>query len=190
MRTSGSSAAWVMNRSTDAANDSYGWWTRMSPARIAAKTSAGSSSSGGRSRGGVTGVQGGALEVRPVEVGDLPQAGEVEHAADLVAVGLARDPGRAAAASRVAGRHRPLDLEADGLAEAPPPELLLDREQEVVGLVLLDREVGVAGDPEEVVLDDLHAEEQRVEVGLDDLVEEDEPRSARPRAGAAGSAGP
>ena len=58
VRTSGSSAAWVMNRSTDAANDSYGWWTRMSPARIAAKTSAGSSSSGGMSRGGVTGDQG------------------------------------------------------------------------------------------------------------------------------------
>jgi hypothetical protein len=33
----------------DAANDSYGWWTRMSPARTAAKTSAGSSSSGGTS---------------------------------------------------------------------------------------------------------------------------------------------
>ena len=70
----GSSAAWVMNRSTDAANDSYGWWTRMSPARIAANMSAGSSSSGGRSRGGVTGVHGGALEVRPVEVGDLAAA--------------------------------------------------------------------------------------------------------------------
>ena len=53
VRTSGSSAAWVMNRSTDAANDSYGWWTRMSPARMAAKTSAGSSSSGGTRRGGV-----------------------------------------------------------------------------------------------------------------------------------------
>ena len=29
--------------------------------------------------------------------------------------------------------------------------------QQVVGLVLLDREVGVAGDPEQVGLDDLHA---------------------------------
>ena len=72
-------------------------------------------------------------------------------------------------------RHRPLDLEPDRLAEAPPPELLLDRQQQVVGLVLLDREVGVAGDPEQVVLDDLHPGEQQVEVGLDDLVEQDEP---------------
>ena len=54
-------------------------------------------------------------------------------------------------------RHRALDLEPDGLAEAAPAQLLLDRQQQVVRLVLLDREVGVAGDPEEVVLHDLHA---------------------------------
>ena len=54
-------------------------------------------------------------------------------------------------------RHRPLDLEPDRLAEAPPAELLLDRQEQVVGLVLLDREVGVAGHPEQVVLEDLHA---------------------------------
>ena len=57
----------------------------------------------------------------------------------------------------MAARHRPLDLEPDGRAEPPPAELLLDGQQEVVRLVLLDREVGVAGDPEEVVLLDLHA---------------------------------
>ena len=70
--------------------------------------------------------------------------------------------------------HRPLDLEADGLAEAPAPDLLLDREQQVVGLVLLDRDVGVARDPEQVRLDDLHAPEQLVEVRLDHLVEQHE----------------
>ena len=70
--------------------------------------------------------------------------------------------------------HRPLDLEPHGLAEPAAPDLLLDREQEVVRLVLLDRDVGVAGDPEQVGLDDLHAPEQLVEVRLDDLVEEDE----------------
>ena len=133
----------------------------MSPARIAAKTSAGSSSSGGTRRGGVTGVQGAGSEVGPVELGELAQAGQVEHPADLVAVGLARGRGRAAAGARVVRRHRPLDLEPDGLAEASAAELLLDRQQQVVRLVLLDREVGVAGDPEEVVLLDLHAAEQR-----------------------------
>ena len=85
--------------------------------------------------------------------------------------------------------HRPLDLEPDGLAEAPAPDLLLDREQEVVGLVLLDRDVGVAGDAEQVGLEDLHAPEQLVEVRLDDLVEQHEPAAARPRTGAAAAAG-
>ena len=70
----------------------------------------------------------------------------------------------------------PLDLEADRLAEASPTELLLDGHQQVVGLVLLDREVGVAGDPEEVALDDLHAHEQVGQVGLDDLVDGHERR--------------
>ena len=71
--------------------------------------------------------------------------------------------------------HRSLDLEPDRLAEAPPAELLLDREEEIVGLVLVELEVRVAGDPEEVVLEDLHAGEQEVEVRLDDLVEQHEP---------------
>ena len=57
----------------------------------------------------------------------------------------------------MSGRHRALDLEADRLAEPAAAELLLDRHQQVVRLVLLDREVGVAGHPEEVVLEDLHA---------------------------------
>ena len=51
-------------------------------------------------------------------------------------------------------------------------------EQEVVGLVLLDVEVGVAGDPEQVGLDDLHAREQRVQVGGDHLLQRDVERSA------------
>ena len=114
------------------------------------------------------------LEVGAVEVDELPQGGEVEHPGDLVHVvvehadALAQDP------SGHLG-HRPLDLEPDRLAEAAAPDLLLDREQEVVGLVLLDRDVGVAGDAEQVGLEDLHAPEQLVEVRLDDLVEQHEP---------------
>ena len=69
----------------------------MSPARIAANTSACSSSSGGSSRGGTTGCQGG-VEVRHVQVRDLPAAREVEHARDLVDVLAPRRPGRASAA--------------------------------------------------------------------------------------------
>ena len=57
--------------------------------------------------------------------------------ADLVDVGrldaqaaLQQGPGRV--------RHRALDLQADGLPEAPLAQLLLDGHQQVVGLVLLD----------------------------------------------------
>ena len=52
------------------------------------------------------------------------------------------------------GWDRAGDLQAHRLTEAAPVELELDRGQEVLGLVLLDREVGVAGHPERVVLDD------------------------------------
>ena len=115
------------------------------------------------------------LQVLPIEVRELGDAGEVEHPADLVAVVL-READAAQEDVPGRGRHRALDLEADGLAEAAPAKLLLDGEQEVVRLVLLDRQVGVAGDPEEVRLEDLHAAEQEVQVGLDDLVEQDERR--------------
>ena len=123
----------------------------------------------------MTGVQTAGLQVRPGEVHELAEPGEVEHAADLVGVGL----GQAQAAQQEqarAGGHRALDLDANGLAEPPPPELLLDRHEEVVRLVLLEREVGVARHPEQVVLEHLHAREQGVEIGLDDLVDQHEAR--------------
>ena len=53
-------------------------------------------------------------------------------------------------------------------------EHLLDRLEQVLVLVV-ELEVGVAGDPERVVGDDLHAREQPVEVGGDDLLDGDEP---------------
>ena len=115
------------------------------------------------------------LEVRPVEVHELAQPGQVEHPADLVAVVLAQ-PEAVEQDAPCRRRHRSLDLEPDRFAETPPPQLLLDRHEQVVGLVLLDREVGVARHPEEVVIEDLHAEEQGIQVGLDHLVDEHEPR--------------
>ena len=72
-----------------------------------------------------------------------------------------------------------VDLEAHDLAEAPAAQLGLDGAQQVVGLVG-DLEVGVARDAEEAVVDDLHAREERVEVGRDDLLERDERRRPRP----------
>ena len=74
-----------------------------------------------------------------------------------------------------------VDLEAHDLAEAPAAQLGLDGPQQVVGLVG-DLEVRVAGDAEEAVVDDLHAREQRVEVGRDDLLQRDEGQVRRRRA--------
>ncbi len=65
------------------------------------------------------------------------------------------------------------DLEADHLAEAAAADLVLDRLAEVVGLVG-DVVVGVAGDAEERVADDLHPREQRLEVVGDHLLERHE----------------
>ena len=65
------------------------------------------------------------------------------------------------------------------LAEAAAAQLGLDGLEQVVGLVG-DLEVGVARDAEHAAVDDLHAREQRVEVGGDDLLERDE-RVARRR---------
>ena len=114
---------------------------------------------------------------------DLPEVAEVEHARLVVDL--------------VVGQIEPLDqtfahprldvgpdLEPDHLAEAPAPELVLDRREQVVGLVG-DVEVGVARDPEEVVGDDLHAGEERVEMAGDDVLERHERRRWRSRRTAA-----
>ena len=69
----------------------------------------------------------GGLEVRPVELGDRPQPGQVEHPADVVAVLLAEAESAKQEGPRRGG-HGPLHLEADGLAEPSATELLLDRQ--------------------------------------------------------------
>ena len=134
------------------------------------------------------GLPGNRLQVGDVEVGDGRQRRQVEHARHLVGIGRLDTQPAHQQAARLRW-NRALDLEPDDLAEAAPAQLLLDRHQQVGRLVLFDREVGVARDPEEVVLDDLHAGEQHVEVGGDDLLDYDV-RAGRPRPSAAGPAAP
>ena len=67
-------------------------------------------------------------------------------------------------------RGRGRDLEADGIAEAAPLQLLLDRLEQVVGVVR-DLEVGVTGDAEDGALDDLHPREEPVEEVRDHVLE-------------------
>ncbi len=120
----------------------------------------------------MTGCHGSRWSSGHVEVGDGLQGAQVEHARDLEDV-LGPEGQTASQDGAGLGRHGALDLEPHRLAEASPPELLLDGQQQIVRLVLLDGQVGVARDPEEVVLDDLHAREEGVEVGGDDLLHED-----------------
>ena len=113
------------------------------------------------------------VEVGAVERVHAPQPAQVERCADAEdAVAADFELGGEEVDELVA--HAGLDLEAQRLAEAAPAELHFDRDEEVVGLVLFERQVGVAGDPEGVVVADGHAREERVEVGRDDLLERHE----------------
>ena len=85
------------------------------------------------------------------------------------------------AAARAPRRGCLLDLEAHGATEAAAAQLHLDGGEQVVGLLLLERQVGVAGDPERAVLVELHAGEQLGELRGDHLLERDE--AVRRRAG-------
>ncbi len=104
--------------------------------------------------------------------GDLPEVAEVEQALDVVDLNLVDvEPLDQACAQR--GLHGRPDLEAHDLAEAAPAQLVLDRLEQVIGLVG-DLEIGVARDAEQVVAEDLHPGEQRIEVAGDDVLERDE----------------
>ncbi len=114
-----------------------------------------------------------AVQVGAVQGVDAPQPAQVERGRDPEdAVGPDLELGGQQVDELLA--HVGLDLEPQGLAEAPAAQLHLDGDQQVVRLVLLEGEVGVAGDPEGVVVADRHAREQRVEVGGDDLLERHE----------------
>ena len=114
------------------------------------------------------------LQLLAGEVGDAVEPGEVERAGEpedlpLVDVELGDQQVQHA---RVDGL---LDLEADRRPEAAAQQLLLESLEEVLGVVLLDLQVLVAGDAEGVDLEDLHAGEEPFEVLADHVLERDEP---------------
>ena len=106
------------------------------------------------------------------DVGDVPEVGEVEQAVDVVDLAVLEPQGldQLLAQLRV---HPGGDLEPHDLAEAAAADLVLDRLQQVVGLVG-DGEVGVAGDAEVAVVEHFDAGEEHVEVGGDHLLERHE----------------
>ncbi len=76
-------------------------------------------------------------------------------------------------------RHRARDLEPDSRGRPLPiPQHQFQSDEEIVRLVDLDLDVGVARDPERVVLDQRHPGEQLIEVGGDHLLDRHEPPSA------------
>ena len=119
-------------------------------------------------RGGRTGRER-VRELRSVEVEQLVEVGEVERPVDLVHLVVPdAEPLLQPLQHRPGGGAR--DLEPDRVAEAPALQLLLDRLEQVVGVVR-DLEVGVARDAEDGALDDLHAWEEPVEEMRDHVLE-------------------
>ena len=174
--TFGSAAACSMKRCTLVENEWYGWCTRMSPSRSRAKTLRGVSPSaklrvGRRHERRV-------LQVRAVHlVVDLPQRGQVEqarHPQHVVGVHVQLADQQL---QHVVG-DRGGDLQPHRRAEPAPGQLPLQRLQQVLVAVLVDLELGVAGHPEQVVLDHLHAGEELAQVRGDQLLDRQEPHRA------------
>ncbi len=113
------------------------------------------------------------LEQRPVDARDVEQSAEVERGGEAVhlLVGDAELPHEQVEGDLV---HVVGDLQPDRRAEAPAQELSLERLDEVLRLVLVDLHVFVAGHPELVMIEHLHAGEQVAEVVRDEVLEGDE----------------
>ncbi len=110
---------------------------------------------------------------------DVPEIVEAEHALELVDL-LLLDPQGGDEPLAQPGIEPARELEADHLAEAATADLLLDGAAHVIRLIG-DVVVGVAGDAEERVADDLHAREEGAEVAGDDLLHGDEADPVRQR---------
>ena len=110
-----------------------------------------------------------------VEVGDEVEPGQVQRRRQAVDLALV-DAELADQQVEHVVVHVLGDLEAHRRPEPAPGQLLLQRGEEVLGVVLLDLEVLVAGDPEREVLAHLHAGEELVQVRGDDVLERHEAR--------------
>ena len=123
----------------------------------------------------MAGTNGGSFSSGPVDAVDLPQRRKIQqprHLDDVtgVHVELAQQQ-----LQHVLG-HVVGDLEPHRRAESPTGQFALERLQQVLVAVLFDLEVGVAGDAERVMLDDLQAGEQHRQEGRDQLLHRQEPQ--------------
>ena len=115
---------------------------------------------------------------REVEVGQLAQRRQFDErvVADDV---LGSELELGAHEGEHAVGHVGLHLEAHRTSEPATAEFHLDRRKEVLCVLVVEREVGIAGDPEAGDTHDLHAGEQPVEVRLDQILEQDEISAVR-----------
>ena len=113
------------------------------------------------------------LQIGPVDLRQRHQVGQAERTLDLVEI-VGRDLQVRQQQIANALRHIVLDRQAHHRAKAALAHALLDRAQQVGGLLLLDLHIGVARDPEDVGFDHLHAGEQRIHIFGDHLFEPDE----------------
>ena len=128
---------------------------------------------GGRDEGRV-------LELGPVELPEDHEVGQTHGPLDVVnviRVELELFPEQLPHVLRASC----LDLEADGRAEAPPADVLGYRLKQVPGLVLADLEVCIARDAKRRDADDGHSGEELVEMGLDEILEQEKLERGRSR---------
>ena len=119
------------------------------------------------------------LEIGPVQLVQAPEAAEIERSSDRVDV-LAGELELAHEQLLDLLRHGVVDLEAYHLRRAAAAaQVLLDGGAQVLGLLLLERRVGVARHPERVLADHAHAREEAIEVRGDDLFHRDETLAVR-----------
>ncbi len=117
------------------------------------------------------------------------RSADVEHAAGRVDVLVGVELERLDELGQRSRRRVARDLEAHGVAALAAPQLLLDRLEQIVGLLLVDLDVEVARDAEDVEALDAHAGEDGPDVARDEVLEQDEgagrrvpaPRPDRPR---------
>ena len=124
--------------------------------------------------GGTSGRPRLVVQLGPVEGVDGPQAVEAERPGEPVDV-VGSEPELLGEPLDRCLRGPRVDLEADHGQEPAAAQLLLQGQQEVVGGIVVEGQVGVAGDPEDAGLADVHPGEQLVDEGHQGLLERDEP---------------
>src|SRR5882672_569047 len=155
-RTCGSSAARSM-KSTTHPNDSYGRWTRTSCERITSNTSR-PCPNGGATRG---------------TRGSSFSAGNPSSRWRAMSAVTSTGPGTrytSRASRSCASVSIPTNVSSPSL-----PQALFDHLEQVLGVLLLDREVGVAGDAEHGVAHHAEPAEQLAQVARDDVLQQDKP---------------